>query len=147
MKNKKKNINDIQDKIIKDFSKFQKNKEKIINYIIEIGNKNIPLEEKYKIKKNIIEGCMSKVWITYQIKKERIIFKADSNTIITKGLINLLILILSEQEIDEIIKCKLYFIEKIGISKIIGTQRSSGIQYMIKKIKILALINKYKKKN
>lgn len=142
MNYKKKKINEIQDEIINSFLKFKENREEMINYIIDIGKKMKPLEKKYKTEKNIIEGCMSKVWLIYKIEKGKITFKADSNTIITKGMISLLIKILSGQEIDKIINSDLYFIKKIGMNKLIGSQRLNGIGHMIKKIKIISIINK-----
>ena len=139
-----KNINEIQNEIIKSFNKISKNREMMINYIIEIGKKMKPLEKKYKNNNNIIEGCMSKVWLIYKINKKKIIFKADSNTIITKGLIGLLIKIFSNQKIENIINSKLYFIERIKINQIIGLQRLNGLNHMIKKIKLFTILEKTK---
>ena len=147
MKNKK--INEIQNKIIKSFYEISNNREMMINYIIEIGKKMKPLEKKYKNSNNIIEGCMSKVWLIYKIKKKKIFFKADSNTVITKGLIGLLIKIFSNQKIEDIINSKLYFLEKVKINQIIGIQRLNGLNHMIKKIKLFTISEKVKliKKN
>ena len=137
-------IIDIQNEIIEEFSFLGDDRESTIFYIMELGQKLPELDDSYKIDENIIKGCQSKVWLTADLDGTRIIFKADSNTEITKGLISLLIRVLSGQAVDNILKADLYFIEKIGMGQIIGSQRSNGLVAMIKQMKLYALAYKSK---
>jgi cysteine desulfuration protein SufE len=137
-------IEDIQDEIIEEFSFLGEDRESTIFYIMELGQKLPELEEKYKVEQNIIKGCQSKVWLTADLKGDQIIYKADSNTDITKGLISLLIRVLSGQKIDDILDADLEFIQKIGMGQIIGSQRSNGLVAMIKQMKLFALAYKSK---
>jgi cysteine desulfuration protein SufE len=137
-------IEDIQDEIIEEFSFLGEDRESTIFYIMELGQKLPELEEKYKVEQNIIKGCQSKVWLTADLKGDQIIYKADSNTDITKGLISLLIRVLSGQKIDDILDANLEFIQKIGMGQIIGSQRSNGLVAMIKQMKLFALAYKSK---
>jgi cysteine desulfuration protein SufE len=137
-------IDDIQNEIIDEFSVLSGDKESTINYIMELGQRLKPLDEKYKVDGNIIKGCQSKVWLTSQLEGDRIIYNADSNTAITKGLISLLIRILSGQKVDDIIGSALFFIEKIGMGNIVGSQRSNGLASMIKQMKLDAIAYKVK---
>jgi len=137
-------IVDIQNEIIEEFSFLADDRESTIFYIMELGQKLPTLDEKYKIEENIIKGCQSKVWLTADLEGDRIDFKADSNTEITKGLISLLIRVLSGQSVDAILNADLYFIEKIGMGQIIGSQRSNGLLSMIKQMKLYALAYKSK---
>lgn len=139
-----KSINQIQDEIIEEFSILGEDLESTIFYIMELGNKLEPLDEKYKIDSNLIKGCQSKVWLQADVEDHKLILKADSNTDITKGLISLLIRTLSGQSLDNIIQADLYFIDKIGMHKVIGSQRSNGLAAMIKQIKLYALAYKTK---
>ena len=137
-------MTEVQNEIIEEFSFLGDDRESTIFYIMELGQKLPQLDEKYKIDENIIKGCQSKVWLTAELDGEKIIFKADSNTEITKGLISLLIRILSGQAIDNILSADLHFIEKIGMGQIIGSQRSNGLVAMIKQMKLYALAYKSK---
>ena len=137
-------IIDIQNEIIEEFSFLGDDRESTIFYIMELGQKLPELDDSYKIDENIIKGCQSKVWLTADLDGTRIIFKADSNTEITKGLISLLIRVLSGQAVDDILKTELNFIEKIGMGQIIGSQRSNGLVAMIKQMKLYALAYKSK---
>ena len=137
--NKPTSIDNIQNEIIEEFSFLGDDRESTIFYIMELGQKLPELDEKFKIEENIIKGCQSKVWLTAELDGNRIIFEADSNTEITKGLISLLIRVLSGQKIDDILNVNLYFIEKIGMGQIIGSQRSNGLLAMIKQMKLYAL--------
>lgn len=139
-----KSINQIQDEIIDEFSILGDDMESTIFYIMELGNKLEPLDEKYKIEANLIRGCQSKVWLQADVKDHKLILRADSNTDITRGLISLLIRTLSGQNLDAIIQADLYFIDKIGMHKVIGSQRSNGLAAMIKQIKLYALAYKTK---
>lgn len=137
-------IEEIQDEIIEEFSFLGEDRESTIFYIMELGQKLPELEEKYKVEENIIKGCQSKVWLTADLEGNRIKYKADSNTDITKGLISLLIRVLSGQKIDDILNANLDFIQKIGMGQIIGSQRSNGLVAMIKQMKLYALAYKSK---
>ena len=137
-------MTEVQNEIIEEFSFLGDDRESTIFYIMELGQKLPQLDEKYLINENIIKGCQSKVWLTAELDGEKIIFKADSNTEITKGLISLLIRVLSGQTIDNILSTDLYFIEKIGMGQFIGSQRSNGLVAMIKQMKLYALAYKSK---
>lgn len=143
----KKSINDIQNEIIDEFSFLGNDKESIIYYIMELGQKLPQLPEEYKNEKNIVKGCQSKVWLVTHLEDSRLYFDADSNTEITKGLISLLIRVLSGQKVNEIIDAELFFIEKIGMHGIIGSQRSNGFAAMIKQMKLYAIAYNSKIKN
>ena len=137
-------INDVQNDIIDEFAILGDDKESIVFYIMELGNNLDPLDDRYKTDSNLIKGCQSKVWLDAELQGDRLILRADSNTDITKGLISLLIRVLSGQPLDEIINSNLYFIEKIGMHKVIGSQRSNGLASMIKQIKLYAIAFKTK---
>jgi len=132
-------IKQIQEEIIDDFAMLDGDRESTVFYIMELGQKLAPLSEKFIIEENLIKGCQSKVWLTSSIKQDKIIFQADSNTGITKGLVSLLIQIFSNQKAEDIINADLFFIEKIGLGNFIGSQRSNGLVSMIKQIKLDAL--------
>lgn len=134
-----KSINEIQEEIIEEFAILGNDMESIIFYIMELGQQLPELPEEHKIEKNIIKGCQSKVWLVTSIEDGNIIFRADSNTEITKGLISMLIRILSGKSTAEIAKADLYFIEKIGMSRVIGSQRSNGFAAMIRQMKLYAV--------
>lgn len=137
-------IDEIQAEIIEEFSILAGDHESTVYYIMELGQKLPPLDEKHKNEQNIIKGCQSKVWLTAELNENRIIYQADSNTDITKGLISLLIRVFSGQTVDDILNANLSFIEKIGMSQIIGSQRSNGLVAMIKQMKLYALAYKSK---
>jgi cysteine desulfuration protein SufE len=139
-----KSINQIQDEIIEEFAILGNDMESIIFYIMELGDKLEPLEEQHRVDSNLIKGCQSKVWLNAEVRDRKLILKADSNTDITRGLISLLIRTLSGQSLDDVINAQLYFIEKIGMNKVIGSQRSNGLTAMIKQIKLYALAYKTK---
>ena len=137
-------MEEVQNEIIEEFSFLEDDRESTIFYIMELGQKLPMLDEKYKVDENIIKGCQSKVWLNARLDKDRIFFDADSNTEITKGLISLLISVMSGQTLENIINADLYFIEKIGMGQIIGSQRSNGLVAMIKQMKLYALAYKSK---
>lgn len=143
----KKSINQIQDEIIEEFSILGDDMESTIFYIMELGNKMEKLDERHKVDSNLIKGCQSKVWLIAEVEDHHLVLNADSNTDITRGLISLLIRILSGQPLDDIIDADLYFIDKIGMQKVIGSQRSNGLIAMIKKIKLYAVAYKTKLQN
>jgi cysteine desulfuration protein SufE len=139
-----KSINMIQDEIIDEFSILGDDMESTIFYIMELGQSLPQLDDQYKVEGNIVKGCQSKVWLVAELNGPRLYFNADSNTEITKGLISLLIRTLSGQKLDDIINCNLYFIERIGMHRVIGSQRSNGFAAMIKQMKLYAIAYKSK---
>ncbi len=132
-------INEIQDEIIEEFEILGDDRETTIIYIMELGQKLAPLPEADYQDQNLIKGCQSSVWLTALLEEGKVIYKTDSNTDVTKGLISLLVRILSNQSPQNILDADLYFIEKIGMSNVIGSQRSNGFANMIKQVKVYAL--------
>lgn len=132
-------IETIQEEIIGEFEILGNDKESTIYYIMELGDQLTDFPEEEKVEENIIKGCQSKVWLTTSFQEGKVYFLADSNTDITKGLISLLIRVLSGKAPGEIINADLYFIDKIGMSNIIGSQRSNGLAAMIKQMKLFAI--------
>ncbi len=139
-------INEIQEEIIDEFSMLGGDMESTVFYIMELGNHLPPLDEKYKIPENLVKGCQSKVWLTTSFKDGKIFFLADSNTEVTKGLISMLIRIWNGRTPKEILNSDLYFIEKIGMQRVVGSQRSNGFASMIKQMKLYALGYQQKEK-
>lgn len=137
-------IDQVQLQIIEDFEFLGDDKESIIFYIMELGEGLPALSDQHKVENNIIKGCQSKVWLITKFEDGQVLFVADSNTEITKGLISLLIKVLSGRSPDEIIDADLFFVEKIGMSQVIGSQRSNGFVSMIKQMKLFALAYKSK---
>ena len=128
------NINNIQDQMIEDFSVLEGDLEMANIYIIELGEQLQELDETHMIDANLVKGCQAKVWLVTDFEDGKVIYQADSNAHITKGLISLLIRVLSNQTPEDIINANLYFIEKIGLNRYIGTQRSNGFAAMIRQI-------------
>jgi cysteine desulfuration protein SufE len=137
-------INAIQDEIIDEFSLLEGDMEMTIFYIMELGQKLPEMNESDKVEENVVKGCQSKVWLTASINHDKIFFIADSNTAITKGLVSLLIRIFNGQTPESILNADLYFMQKIGMERFIGTQRSNGFAAMIKQMKLYALAFKTK---
>lgn len=135
-------IDKIQDQIIDEFSVLSGDLEMAALFIMELGQKLPKMKESEVIDQNLVKGCQSKVWLTAMIEDEKIFFNADSNAEITKGLVSLLIRIFSGQKADDIINADLYFIEKIGMNRFIGTQRSNGFGAMIKQMKLFGMVLK-----
>ena len=137
-------INQVQDEIINEFSLLDGDMEMTVFYIMELGQKLADMPEAEKTEENIVKGCQSKVWMTAKIENDKIYFAADSNTAITKGLVSLLIRIFNGHSPDDILNADLYFMNKIGMERFIGTQRSNGFGAMIKQMKLYALAFKTK---
>ncbi|MCC7399947.1 MAG: SufE family protein [Chitinophagaceae bacterium] len=131
-------IEKIEQEIIDDFSLFDNWEEKY-EYIIDMGKKLPPLDDIHKKEENIIKGCQSTVWLVAEQKDGRIYFKADSDAVIVKGLISLLIRVLSGQTATDILGTKLDFINKIGMMQHLAQTRSNGLLSMIKQMKHYAL--------
>jgi cysteine desulfuration protein SufE len=131
-------INEIQEQIIEDFSYYEDWMEKY-EHIIQLG-KELPLiEDQYKTEENLIKGCQSRVWLHADYKDGKIIFTADSDAIITKGLIGLMISVLSDQTPKDIATSDIYFIDKIGLKSHLSPTRSNGLLSMLKQMKLYAL--------
>lgn len=137
-------INQIQDEIISEFSLLDGDMEMTVFYIMELGQKLPDMPESEKTDDNIVKGCQSKVWLTASMDGGNIFFKADSNTAITKGLVSLLIRIFNGHTPSDILNADLYFMNRIGMERFIGTQRSNGFAAMIKQMKLYALAFKTK---
>jgi cysteine desulfuration protein SufE len=112
--------------------------------LIDLGNSLEPLQEKQKNPQNIIEGCQSRVWLDAQLVDGKIIFFGESDAVLVKGIVSLLIQVLSKHTPDEIINTELYFIEKIGLREHLSPTRSNGLLAMIKQMKMFALAYKAK---
>ena len=137
-------INELQDEIITDFSLLDGDMEMTVFYIMELGQKLPPMADADKTEDNSVKGCQSKVWLAATSKDDRVYFTADSNTAITKGLVSLLIRIYNGQTPANILSSELYFMQRIGMERFIGTQRSNGFAAMIKQMKLYALAFKTK---
>ena len=137
-----KTTDSIQKEIINNFQELDDDFEMTLNYLIELGEGLDEFDDKDKLEINLVKGCQSKVWLNYKVKNDKLIFSGDSNTSITKGLLSLLIKVFSNQLPEDIIKTKLFFINKTGLCRFIGTQRSNGLESMENKFKIIALANK-----
>jgi len=131
-------VNDTQDGIIEEFELFDNWMDKY-NLLIDLG-KNLPLiDPKFKTQEYLIEGCQSKVWLHPDYDGNNVSFTADSDAIITKGIIALLIRVLSERTPDEIISSDLYFIDRIGLRQNLSPTRSNGLLAMVRQIKLYAM--------
>jgi cysteine desulfuration protein SufE len=136
-------IHEIEAQIISEFSLFDDWMDKY-NYLIEMG-KSLPLiDEKFKTNQYVITGCQSQVWLYAELKDGRIIFSADSDAIITKGIVNLLIRVLSGQTPQDILEAKLEFVDAIGLREHLSPTRSNGLTSMIKQMKLYAMAFKLK---
>ena len=137
-------IDETQREIINQFSLLDGDLEMSVLYLMELGQKLPLMKEEDKVEVNSVKGCQSKVWLTAELNHERLHFTADSNTAITKGLVSLLIRVFNGHLPEEILTNELYFMQKIGMNRFIGTQRSNGFAAMIKQMKIYALAFKAK---
>jgi cysteine desulfuration protein SufE len=134
-------MQDTEEEIIEDFSLFDSWEDKY-EYIIDLGKKLPVLEEKYKLEENKIKGCQSTVWLVADYSDGKVFFKADSDAVIVKGLVSMLIRVLSGHTPDEIINAKLDFIREIGMMTHLAQTRSNGLLAMIKQMKNYALAYK-----
>jgi cysteine desulfuration protein SufE len=137
-------IDETQEEIIRDFSILDGDLEMSVMYLMELGQKLPEMKEQDKTEDNVVKGCQSKVWLTASLTHERLFFTADSNTAITKGLVSLLIRVYNGHLPEEILSSELYFMQKMGMDRFIGTQRSNGFAAMIKQMKLYALAFKTK---
>lgn len=138
-----KSIDEIQDEIIGEFSVFDDWMDKYA-LLIDLGNSLPPIEEKYKTNENLIEGCQSRVWLQADYRDGRIWFEAESDAIIVKGIVSLLVRVLSGRTPDEILNADLYFIDRIGLTEHLSPTRSNGLVAMVKQMRMYALAFKVK---
>ena len=138
-----KTINEIQDEIVEEFSDFDDWMDKY-QLLIDLGSEQEPIDEKYKNEQNLIDGCQSRVWLQADLVDEKIIFQAESDALIVKCIVTLLIKVLSGHTPDEILNADLYFIEKIGLKEHLSPTRSNGLLAMIKQMRMYALAFKAK---
>ena len=131
-------IEDIQNDIIDEFSMFD-NWEDRYQYMIDLG-KSLPLiDERYKTEDNIIKGCQSKVWVHAEMEDDKVVFTADSDAIITKGIIAILIRVFSNQHPNVIIEADTSFIDEIGLKEHLSPTRANGLVSMVKQLKMYAI--------
>ncbi|MBQ7870040.1 MAG: SufE family protein [Prevotella sp.] len=136
-------INELQDEIIEEFSDFSDWMDKY-QLLIDLGNEQAPLDERYKTESNLIDGCQSRVWLQADYEEGNIRFTAESDALIVKGIIALLIRVLSGHTPDEILAAELYFIDRIGLKDHLSPTRSNGLLAMVKQMRMYALAFKAK---
>ncbi len=131
-------INQTQDELIEEFGLFEDWADKY-EYLIDLGKKLLPMSASFKTEENVIKGCQSKVWLHAEKQGDLVVFQADSEAIIVKGMISMLIRVLSNHTPEEIIKADLYFIDQIGMSQHLAQTRSNGLVAMVKQMKNYAV--------
>jgi len=131
-------INERQNEIIEEFQGFDDWMDKY-QLLIDLGNEQEPLDEKYKTEQNLIDGCQSRVWLQADYIDGRIHFSAESDALIVKGIVSLLIRVLSDSTPQEILDAELYFIEDIGLREHLSPTRSNGLLAMVKQMRMYAL--------
>lgn len=136
-------VNEIQDEIIEEFSMFDDWMDRY-SLLIDLGNSLDKLDNKHKTENNLIEGCQSRVWLQADSVDGKIVFTADSDAVIVKGIIALLLKVLSARTPDEILDADLYFVERIGLKEHLSPTRSNGLVSMIKQIRFYAMAFKAK---
>jgi cysteine desulfuration protein SufE len=138
-----KTLTEAESEILQEFSHFEDWMDKY-QYIIELGNSLPLIDEQYKTDQFLISGCQSQVWLHASWEEGRVVFTADSDAIITKGIVNLLIRVLSGRTPDEIISAKMDYIDAIGLREHLSPTRSNGLLAMIKQMKLYAIVFKTK---
>ena len=136
-------INEEQDEIIEEFNDFTDWMDKY-QLLIDLGNEQTPLDEKYRTESNLIDGCQSRVWLQADYADGRIHFTAESDALIVKGIITLLIRVMDNHTPEEILDADLYFIDRIGLKEHLSPTRSNGLLAMIKQMRMYALAFKVK---
>lgn len=131
-------INEIQDQIIEEFLIFDDWLDKY-DYIIDLANDVPQIDEKFRVEQNLISGCQSKVWLSAELDGSVISYKADSDAIITKGIVALLLRVFNNREPKELVNFDLYFIDKIGLEQNLSPTRANGLLSMVKQIKLYAI--------
>jgi len=137
----RKSIREIENEIVEEFALFDSWDDKY-EYIIDLGKKLSPLEDQYKIDINKVKGCQSTVWLVSEFRNGKVFYKAESDAVIVKGLISMLIRVLSGHSPDEIIDTKLDFIKEIGMTTHLAQTRSNGLLAMVRQMKNFALAYK-----
>lgn len=138
-----KTINELQDEVVEEFSDFDDWMDKY-QLLIDLGNEQEPLTPQYKTEQNLIDGCQSRVWLQADMEEGKVVFRAESDALIVKGIIALLIKVVSGHTPDEILNSDLYFIEKIGLKEHLSPTRSNGLLAMVKQMRMYALAFKAK---
>jgi cysteine desulfuration protein SufE len=133
-------INELQDEIIEDFELFEDDWEGKYEFIIDLGKKLTPMADEFKTDDNIIKGCQSVVWLNAKFENGKIYYEADSQAIIVKGLVNMLLKVLSGHTPEDILNADLYFIDKIGLTSHLAQTRANGLASMVKQMKTYALV-------
>ena len=136
-------INEIQDEIIEEFNGFDDWLDRY-QLLIDLGNEQEPLAEEYKTDNNLIEGCQSRVWLQADLIDGKVVFRAESDALIVKGIVALLIKVYSGHTPDEILASEPYFVEAIGLKEHLSPTRSNGLVAMIKQMRLYALAFKTK---
>ena len=131
-------INERQDEVIEEFQGFDDWMDKY-QLLIDLGNEQAPLDEKYKVESILIDGCQSRVWLQADYEDGKIHFQAESDALIVKGIVALLIRVLNDSTPQEILDADLYFIEQIGLKEHLSPTRSNGLLAMVKQIRMYAL--------
>ncbi|MBE6295441.1 MAG: SufE family protein [Bacteroidales bacterium] len=139
-------INEIQDSIIEEFGDFEDWLDRY-QLLIDLGNEQEPLPEEYKTDNNLIEGCQSRVWLQADFVDGKVLFRAESDALIVKGIVSLLIKVYSGRTPDEILESEPYFVEAIGLKEHLSPTRSNGLVAMIKQMRLYALAFKAKMGN
>ena len=139
-------INEIQDSIIEEFGDFEDWLDRY-QLLIDLGNEQEPLPEEYKTDNNLIEGCQSRVWLQADLVDGKVEFCAESDALIVKGIVSLLIKVYSGHTPDEILESEPYFVEAIGLKEHLSPTRSNGLVAMIKQMRLYALAFKAKMGN
>ncbi|MFT4736575.1 MAG: cysteine desulfuration protein SufE [Cyclobacteriaceae bacterium] len=132
-------IDDKQAEIIEEFGMLDGDMEMSINYVIELGQRLEDYPDDKRDENHIVKGCQSKVWLVSTLSDSKMSFDGDSNTAVTKGLVSLLLRVLNNEKPEDILNADLYFPERIGMNRFIGTQRSNGFAAMIKQMRLDAL--------
>ena len=132
------NINEIQEEIIAEFSDFDDWMDRY-QLLIDLGSEQPPLDEKYKTEQNLIDGCQSRVWLQADMVDGKLQFRAESDALIVKGIVALLVRVLTDHTPQEILDADLYFIEAIGLREHLSPTRSNGLGAMLKQMKMYAL--------
>ena len=136
-------FNVVQDEIIEEFSGFDDWMDKY-QLLIDMGSGQEPLPEEYKTEQNLIDGCQSRVWLQADYREGRVVFRAESDALIVKGIVDLLVRVLSGHTPQEILDADLYFIDRIGLKEHLSPTRSNGLVAMLKQMKMYALAFKAK---
>ena len=131
-------INEIQDEIVEEFEVFDDWMDRY-SYLIDLGNDLVHMEGERKSDQTLIEGCQSKVWIDAEVKEGVIYYYAESDAVIVKGIVALLLRVFSGRPLQEVLESKLYFIDKIGLSSHLSPTRSNGLLSMVKQIRLYAI--------